>query len=674
MVWWLGLMALVDTASAESCLVQGMAYQSSRVGTLPNGAWVSDASTCQSNCAASPFCDYFTWYNDSKSCWLFGDQATLKAHGNATSGPKICDPVDTKMSVTTGSEEDEKKVVAKLGKLAQVIKTKTNDPKVIEDADKVIRSTSAGILPDRDIVYPVVNEVSAVLTLEEAEKEHIVVVEEDLKVINNKELGGLEPAKPGVSYGAGAPWRDAVVPYCFLPSISHASIQNTQAAESPAIFVTDREQGCFADIGMQFQVFGGSQVMNVPPICSVGVVLHELNIKPGMEGQFGVMGNADASRPYDLTSIMHYGPTAFTKNGLPTLALTARGQQQLNALGAYTIGQRDTLSQLDFEQLVHLYHCTADVRGMYSTCNPPPPTDWLAILVGVFAAIAILGCGAFCLYFYCKKQRQLQRKAAGPESRPLMEALQEALRAAQAALLALRPKEVFRLDSQRLRAMNGLLCAGQGLLHVSHLSLHPNSLTLEGQRALEQRALRGCLMKIALDRLLSVQFHMPRLPDVLALLEALARSPCRCLRKIVDRQSRWRPRELQFEQMEEKGGTESSDSGSVAELLNELPHLQHLEGPVFSVLLRARRHASEATPTSGGQTPLSQVICKFLPQAPELKELQLDFQYFDPALWDLESLEALVARVQAAPSKITKLVLDPWLWQGSETDATLLPA
>ncbi|CAK9009796.1 unnamed protein product [Durusdinium trenchii] len=353
------------------------------------------------------------------------------------------------------------------------------------------------------------------------------------------------------------------------------------------------------------------------------------------------------------------------------------------------------------------------------------------------------------------------------------EALQEALRAAQAALLALRPKEVFRLDSQRLRfiwlllpefwerptavaaaaaanrAMNGLLCAGQGLLHVSHLSLHPNSLTLEGQRALEQRALRGCLMKIALDRLLSVQFHMPRLPDVLALLEALARSPCRCLRKIVDRQSRWRPRELQFEQMEEE---QRRSAAEVAELLNELPHLQHLEGPVFSVLLRARRHASEATPTSGGQTPLcsgveqgrlngicvqsafgspcsscsrgcagalgerlrvlhlvdlcagdlfgllpsgaegsssttpssatptpfcpslqkllllnlpsaapgltAQVICKFLPQAPELKELQLDFQYFDPALWDLESLEALVARVQAAPSKITKLVLD----------------
>ena len=32
--------------------------------------------------------------------------------------------------------------------------------------------------------------------------------------------------------------------------------------------------------------------------------------------------------------------------------------------------------------------------------------------------------------------------------------------------------------------------------------------------------------------------------------EGLAGSSCRCLRKIVDRQSRWRPRELQFEQME----------------------------------------------------------------------------------------------------------------------------
>ena len=41
-----------------------------------------------------------------------------------------------------------------------------------------------------------------------------------------------------------------------------------------------------------------------------------------------------------------------------------------------------------------------------------------------------------------------------------------------------------------------------------------------------------------------------------------------------------------------------------------------------------------------------------------LEELQLDFQYFDPALWDLEALDALCCRVQQEPSKVSKLVLD----------------
>ena len=63
---------------------------------------------------------------------------------------------------------------------------------------------------------------------------------------------------------------------------------------------------------MMTQLLGGSQVMNVPPVCTVGVVLHELlhalgmaheqarsdrddyvtvvwqNIRPGMAGQFSV--------------------------------------------------------------------------------------------------------------------------------------------------------------------------------------------------------------------------------------------------------------------------------------------------------------------------------------------------------------------------------------------------
>lgn len=52
------------------------------------------------------------------------------------------------------------------------------------------------------------------------------------------------------------------------------------------------------------------------------------------------------------------------------------------------------------------------------------------------------------------------------------------------------------------------------------------------------------------------------------------------------------------------------------------------------------------------------LITDFLPQAPNLSELQLDFQFFDPSAWDLEALEALVGKVQAAPSKVSKLMLD----------------
>lgn len=322
----------------------------------------------------------------------------------------------------------------------------------------------------------------------------------------------------------------------------------------------------------------------------------------------------------------------------------------------------------------------------------------------------------------------------------------EAQQAALAAHFALQKREAFHLDSQRLRfiwlllpefwerpsataavsAVNRQmrhLLAESGRLHVSHVSLHPNSLTLEVPEKSVRPALRGCLMKISLDRLLSVQFHMPRLPDVLALLEGLALSSCRSLRKIVDRQSRWRPRELQFEQMEEE---QRRSAARVTELLNQLPNLQHLEGSVFSLLLRARQHSfpadhskdGAASPDvaaspvdavdgigarlqvlhlvdlyaadllgllpSGTEGPISssapscpklqklfllnlpsahpgltaKVICKFLPQAPELKELQLDFQYFDPALWDLEALDGLIARVQAEPSKVSKLILD----------------
>ena len=92
-------------------------------------------------------------------------------------------------------------------------------------------------------------------------------------------------------------------------------------------------------------------------------------------------GNADTQRPYDLLSIMHYGQTSFTKNGLPTIVLTARGQAALGARSLSSVGQREGLSQRDFEQLVDLYNCCSvrsacvaeagfEVRRMPRACIP----------------------------------------------------------------------------------------------------------------------------------------------------------------------------------------------------------------------------------------------------------------------------------------------------------------
>ena len=99
--------------------------------------------------------------------------------------------------------------------------------------------------------YAVLNEASAVVPLEEAEKERfmgwgkrlevnfanrkhwkhlqmtsaveafcaqegVAVTVDDLDIIaRENHLGGIEGAEEGVSYGVGAPWTDAIIPYCF---------------------------------------------------------------------------------------------------------------------------------------------------------------------------------------------------------------------------------------------------------------------------------------------------------------------------------------------------------------------------------------------------------------------------------------------------------------------------
>lgn len=53
--------------------------------------------------------------------------------------------------------------------------------------------------------------------------------------------------------------------------------------------------------------------------------------------------------PYDYNSVMHYSKTAFSKNGQPTIITKNQN---------VWIGQRNTLSVIDIEEIRKYYHCT----------------------------------------------------------------------------------------------------------------------------------------------------------------------------------------------------------------------------------------------------------------------------------------------------------------------------
>lgn len=130
-----------------------------------------------------------------------------------------------------------------------------------------------------------------------------------------------------------------------------------------------KKSGCWSQVGLS----GGYQEVSLGDGClQNGIIQHELihtlgfwheqsrsdrniyvtinyqNIQAGLEGNFQQLETNNLNVPYDYSSVMHYGPKDFSKNGGDTITPLSPSAK---------IGQRIGMSQNDILKINKLYSC-----------------------------------------------------------------------------------------------------------------------------------------------------------------------------------------------------------------------------------------------------------------------------------------------------------------------------
>jgi hypothetical protein len=354
------------------------------------------------------------------------------SHGSESPESKIEGLAEEVLASSTDSHllDEARKVIAGSSSLAALAQDQTEVADILDAAEDILTPEAAA----RAGVEMTSSDLSK-LAQQESGKGHFVDLEEaagafqgDMMPDNESQMQAFElSAKTGggPSYGAGTPWAGGVVKYCFAPDIKAAAKKAVDAAvlqykkavpclqwkdvgyasgevcqESPAVYISSKTGGCYSYVGMLSRT---SQALNLasPGCDSLGTAIHELghaigmtheqsrpdrddnvriiwdNIKSGVENNFELESNSDASRPYDILSVMHYSKDAFG-SGKQTIEIKptayARYTSDASKYSSYEIGDRIGLSQLDADQVADLYKsevstCKANTLSTATTCT-----------------------------------------------------------------------------------------------------------------------------------------------------------------------------------------------------------------------------------------------------------------------------------------------------------------
>ncbi|CAJ1348494.1 unnamed protein product, partial [Effrenium voratum] len=409
----------------------------------------TSALHCQQSCVLQASCHFFV-FEGSAGCFLLETYTKLVEKATAVSGHVHC-------NLDTTEEETEAKHKARITRsilaMTEFVAKWSTDEEEVAIAEHLAWSVENGFLSEEDYdSIAALNTATAMLINspkdfkaaaaqgmmltrddldwllqhtagKHEQPEEKVALQGDLVDGSEEESSGAEEKGPSgealgfsdlASYGAGKPWTNAQVLYCFDPNIAGTARKAVECAmgrirtnvmgisfidvgyssagrcvTKPAIFIQSSESGCWANIGMSSSLFGfgSNQKLNLQtPGCNdCGTATHEMlhalgmaheqsrpdrdnyvsilwsNVKNGMEDQFTTNSKADISHPYDIMSIMHYGSMSFTKNGMDTIHVKPAGYalytQDPSRFRYFRIGQRMHMSKQDVEQLKDLYGC-----------------------------------------------------------------------------------------------------------------------------------------------------------------------------------------------------------------------------------------------------------------------------------------------------------------------------